>query len=133
MECCFVCCEDTPPLYQVCRCNARIHASCFRSLVMRVPSHQSKCPVCTHVYRSRPVLCNPYVCAFWSMLLTWMGLFGVIVWGKLRGLDVFFMITFIGVLTFKQNAADHSSRRRYILPAMLQAPDGVELCTAVTA
>ena len=72
---CFVCCEDAEPLYRVCRCDVRIHASCFRALVTEVTSHREGCPVCTRPYHTRVVACPPRARAACVLLFLWMGIF----------------------------------------------------------
>ena len=43
---CYICSDDTPPLYRVCACNRLVHKECFTRLVETVPSHRTHCPVC---------------------------------------------------------------------------------------
>ena len=48
---CFVCAEDAPPLYRVCRCSTWVHGACFQRMIVTVPAHAHACAVCGHVYQ----------------------------------------------------------------------------------
>ena len=54
---CFVCLqegeEEHDKLARVCKCNTYVHATCFRALVARVPSHATACPVCNTAYETQ--------------------------------------------------------------------------------
>ena len=54
---CFVCLqegeEEHDKLARVCKCNTYVHATCFRALVTRVPSHATACPVCNTAYETQ--------------------------------------------------------------------------------
>ena len=118
---CFVCCEDTEPLYRVCRCDVRIHASCFRSLVTEVASHREACPVCTKPYHTRVVKCPPRARSACILLFLWMGIFVIMVWGRSRSVDFFVVVSVAGMLTLKQNVTeDCAHSRRQVLPAVVQ-------------
>ena len=43
---CYICSDDTPPLYRMCACDRLVHEACFTRLVQTVPSHRTHCPVC---------------------------------------------------------------------------------------
>ena len=40
-------------LARVCKCNTYVHATCFRALVARVPSHATACPICNTAYETQ--------------------------------------------------------------------------------
>lgn len=50
---CFVCCDASGTLYQVCKCSTLLHEECFQRLVNDVPAHGTHCPVCKHPYDLR--------------------------------------------------------------------------------
>ena len=47
---CFLCLEGHGELLKVCKCSSRVHGACFRQIVLRVPSHHHKCPICLSKY-----------------------------------------------------------------------------------
>lgn len=54
---CFVCLQEEEAehdkLARVCKCNTYVHATCFRALVARVPSHATACPICNTAYETQ--------------------------------------------------------------------------------
>lgn len=50
MDACFVCLETSPPLIQPCKCSSWVHPTCFATMMERVSSHATGCPVCTQPY-----------------------------------------------------------------------------------
>lgn len=48
---CFVCTDEAPPLYRACACrDSVVHEACLRDVVVRVPAHSERCPVCLTGY-----------------------------------------------------------------------------------
>lgn len=86
---CFVCNEkgEEEPLYRSpCRCGMPVHSACLLSVIQKVPSHATSCPVCKADYEgvSRDTYIVPKVslCLLLSYFLTALvwGCFGVVVW-----------------------------------------------------
>lgn len=46
---CFICGDETGPLYKICRCDILVHSECALKM-LQVPSHSTSCAVCKSPY-----------------------------------------------------------------------------------
>lgn len=69
---CFICSSNTPPLYQVCKCNTLVHSECFQKLILTVPSHQKQCAICREAYDIKDIINRTFKCSTYLIVISFI-------------------------------------------------------------
>lgn len=123
---CFVCeIDDHRILYRVCRCSTFAHRDCIETVIQRVASHNTNCPVCITPYdvASHDVrvfrLIGPYaqetVLFYLGTVFLTMSAVWLYVWSRMRGEDhcaVILVMSLLCVLCLLLSLTFHASNGR---------------------